>query len=60
MRYEAVGCYMEVNVATGTVERVALDADEMRQRLGCPDVGIGEACAGFCQHSLPICLRIGE
>jgi len=60
MRYEAVGCYLEVNVATGTIERVALEPEVMKEYLGCQDVKIGEACAGFCQHSLPICLRIGK
>ncbi|GLI39409.1 ferredoxin [Geobacter hydrogenophilus] len=58
MKFEGVGCYLEVNLATGTIERVALDQEVMREHLGCPDARIGEACGGFCQHSLEKCLRI--
>ncbi|WP_243372722.1 ferredoxin [Geotalea sp. SG265] len=58
MKYEEVGCYLEINVATGNIERVALDPEVMREHLGRSDIGIREACGGFCQHSMQTCLRI--
>ena len=58
MKYEEVGCYLEVNVATGNIERVALEPEVMREHLGRPEACIGEACGGFCQHSLQTCLRV--
>jgi hypothetical protein len=58
MKFEEVGCYLEVNLATGNIERVALPPEEMKEHMGRPDACIGEACSGFCQHSLNRCLRI--
>ncbi len=60
MRYEEAGCYVEVDVVTGNVERIAVDPEVMRRRLHRPDITIREACGGFCQHSLEKCLRIAD
>jgi hypothetical protein len=60
MRYEEAGCYLEVDVATGNIERVAIDPEVMKHNLQCPNIGIREACGGFCQHSLRKCLRIED
>ncbi len=60
MKYEEAGCYLEVDMATGNLERVAIDPEVMKLRLGDRQVSIKEACGGFCQHSLETCLRIAD
>ena len=60
MRCEEVGCYLEINVATGNIERVATDPKLMELHLGGRGISVKEACGGFCQHSLQTCLRISD
>ena len=60
MRYEEAGCYLEINVATGNIERVATEPKVMELQFGDRGGSIKEACGGFCQHSLQTCLRISD
>ena len=60
MRCEEAGCYLEINVATGNIERVAADPKLMELHLGSRGGSVKEACGGFCQHSLQKCLRIAD
>ncbi len=59
MRREEAGCYLEINVATGNIERVATDPKQM-ELLGNRGRSVKEVCGGFCQHSLQTCLRIAD
>ncbi len=60
MKCEEAGCYLEINVATGNIERVATDPKLMELHLGNGGGSVKEACGGFCQHSLQKCLRIAD
>lgn len=58
MRLEEAGCYLEINMATGNVDRIATDPELLEHHLGQQGINIEEACGGFCQHSRPRCHRI--
>jgi hypothetical protein len=60
MKCEEAGCYLEINVATGNIERVAIDPRLLEPYLEGRGGSVKEACGGFCQHSLQKCLRIAD
>ena len=60
MRYSEAGYFLEVDLATGNIERVATDPKLMELYLGNQGGCVKEACGGFCQHSLQKCLRIAD
>ena len=62
MRREEAGCYLEINLATGNIDRIATDPGRMAEhfRSRGVKVRINEVCGGFCQHALGTCLRIAD
>lgn len=60
MKYTEAGCYLEVDVLTGNIDRVAVDPKVMEQNICRQGISINEPCGGFCRHSIETCLRVEE
>lgn len=58
MKYTEAGCYLEVDILTGNIDRVAVDPKVMEQNLCRQGISINEPCGGLTMAFT--CLSIGK